>query len=116
MIVFSIMRTILIGISFLGFISPLLFYPWIHGDYDRYLWIIHQGYPCNSMGSGSWQLWYLVILPWIISILILGSVIIFSKENTKELFWGLIIGGGFIISFWLLMFYKPNLFIMIIGC
>ncbi|MEX2437433.1 MAG: hypothetical protein WD509_02560 [Candidatus Paceibacterota bacterium] len=37
-------------------VSPLGLYWWIHGDYERYLWIINQPYPLSNFGSGPFQL------------------------------------------------------------
>ena len=41
-----------IGIS----ISPIILYWFIHGDYDRYIWIINGPFPFNSFGGGPFQL------------------------------------------------------------
>lgn len=42
-----------IGISLI--MSPLFLYWWIHGDYDRYLWIINGPSPYSNFGSGPYQ-------------------------------------------------------------
>nr|NIS38286.1 hypothetical protein [Candidatus Saccharibacteria bacterium]NIV03772.1 hypothetical protein [Calditrichia bacterium]NIV72064.1 hypothetical protein [Calditrichia bacterium] len=41
------------GIVFLA--SPLFLYWFIHGDYDRYLWIINGPYPFSHFGSAPFQ-------------------------------------------------------------
>lgn len=41
-----------IGIS----LSPIILYWFIHGDYDRYIWIINGPFPLNSFGGGPFQL------------------------------------------------------------
>ncbi|RJQ30671.1 hypothetical protein C4572_03760 [Candidatus Parcubacteria bacterium] len=42
------------GIIFL--FSPFALHRWIHGDYDRYLWVIRGPYPYSHLGSGPFQL------------------------------------------------------------
>lgn len=37
-------------------LSPFILYWVIHGDYDRYIWIINGPFPFNSFGGGSFQL------------------------------------------------------------
>ncbi|PIU98541.1 hypothetical protein COS61_00810 [Candidatus Wolfebacteria bacterium CG03_land_8_20_14_0_80_40_12] len=36
--------------------SPILLYWWIHGDYNRYLWIISGPFPYSHFGGGPFQL------------------------------------------------------------
>lgn len=43
-----------IGISLV--MSPLFLYWWIHGDYQRYLWIISGPSPYDKFGGGPYQL------------------------------------------------------------
>lgn len=38
------------------FLSPIVLYWFIHGSYERYIWIIHQPYPLSSFGGGPFQL------------------------------------------------------------
>lgn len=42
-------------ISGLFFISPFIAYWIIHGDYERYMWIINQSYPLSHLGSFGYQ-------------------------------------------------------------
>lgn len=37
-------------------LSPIILYWFIHGNYDRYIWIINGPYPFNGFGGGSFQL------------------------------------------------------------
>jgi len=48
---------VLLGAGFLLVVSPILIYWFIHGDADRYLWIINGPAPFNSLGSGPFQLY-----------------------------------------------------------
>jgi len=43
-----------IGVSLI--LLPLALYWWIHGDHDRYLWIIRRPPPFSNLGSGPYQL------------------------------------------------------------
>ena len=45
-----------LGLALVFFISPLLVYGFIHGDSERYLWIIRGPYPFSHLGSGPFQL------------------------------------------------------------
>ena len=45
---------LLIGIEIC--LSPFILYWFIHGDYDRYIWIINGPFPFNSFGGGPFQL------------------------------------------------------------
>lgn len=47
---------ILIGAGVLLVVSPVVLYWFIHGDADRYLWIISGPAPFSSFGSGPFQL------------------------------------------------------------
>lgn len=67
-----------LGIAWL--LSPLLFYWLIHGNYERYLWIIRSPYPFNNFGSAPFQLLFLTIIPIIIgATLIIMSIFIRKK-------------------------------------
>ena len=45
---------LLIGIEIC--LSPFILYWFIHGDYDRYIWIINGPFPFNNFGGGPFQL------------------------------------------------------------
>ena len=46
---------VLFGIGITLILSPPFLYWWIHGDYDRYLWIISGPYPYSNLGSAPYQ-------------------------------------------------------------
>lgn len=48
---------LLIGAGLLLAVSPVIMYWFIHGDPERYLWIISGPAPFNSFGSGPFQLY-----------------------------------------------------------
>ena len=47
---------VLIGAGALLVVSPAVLYWFIHGDQNRYLWIISDSAPFSSFGSGPFQL------------------------------------------------------------
>jgi hypothetical protein len=47
---------VLLGLGFIFVISPIALYWFIHGSYDRYIWIINGPYPFSSLGGGPFQL------------------------------------------------------------
>ena len=48
--------SILLLVGRIFIISPLFLYWWIHGDYERYLWIINGPEPFSNFGSGPYQM------------------------------------------------------------
>lgn len=62
MTVVDVTSAIVLGIGVLLLASPAVLYWWIHGDYDRYLWIIRGPSPYNQFGGGPFQLWLYVLL------------------------------------------------------
>lgn len=60
--------------------SPLALYWFIHGDYDRYIWIINGPAPFDSFGSGPFQLWMYIVL------IICGAflMVLSGKSNRKR--------------------------------
>lgn len=66
-----------IGLLFL--LSPVFLYWLIHGDYNRYLWIINGPFPLSHLGSAPFQI---VIY---ISLFFLGLIILlFSLKLNKS--------------------------------
>jgi len=77
------------GLGTILLFSPFVLYWWIHGDYDRYLWIIRGPYPYSHFGGGPFQLAMYVGLFLLGAILIAISFIgrkIFNKSKTKKEF------------------------------
>ncbi|GAB6876832.1 hypothetical protein JCM13210_15590 [Thermaerobacter litoralis] len=50
------LSSLFLGMALIFFISPLLVYWFVHGDPERYLWIIRGPYPFSHLGSGPFQL------------------------------------------------------------
>lgn len=47
---------LLLGLGFIFVISPAILYCFIHGDYERYIWILNGPFPFNRFGGGPFQL------------------------------------------------------------
>lgn len=68
-------------IGFLFLISPLGLYWFIHGSYERYVWIINQPFPLSHFGGGPAQLLMYSGLILFGLILITFSFILKRKNN-----------------------------------
>jgi|GEM_PF-1912783 len=75
-IILDITASVLLGLGTIGILSPFLMYWFIHGNYDRYIWIIHGPYPFSSFGGGPFQLFMDVGLMLAGAILIIISLIL----------------------------------------
>lgn len=51
----GLLSSALLGVGFLFLASPFALYWWIHGDYERYVWIISGPPPFDSFGGGPFQ-------------------------------------------------------------
>lgn len=47
---------VLLGLGFILVISPVGLYWFIHGNDERYIWIINGPYPFSSLGGGPFQM------------------------------------------------------------
>ncbi|MFA5947845.1 MAG: hypothetical protein WC806_02640 [Candidatus Gracilibacteria bacterium] len=54
--VYKIISFLLLCFGVLLVVSPVVLYWFIHGDFERYLWIINGSYPFSSFGSGPFQM------------------------------------------------------------
>ena len=71
---------LLIGIEIC--LSPIILYWLIHGNYDRYIWIINGPFPLNSFGGGPFQL--LMYGGLLISGLVLIAVLLIVKRKIRN--------------------------------
>lgn len=46
-----------LAVAFFAAMGPWLLNDWVHGDFDRYVWVIRQRNPCSQMGGGPGMLW-----------------------------------------------------------
>jgi hypothetical protein len=72
----------LLSIGILAIISPAFLYCFIHGDYDRYIWIINGPFPFSSFGGGPFQL--LMYMGLFITGVVLISVSLIIKFIIKK--------------------------------
>lgn len=70
-----------LGVGVLLLTSPLALYLWIHGDHERYLWIIRGPAPYSQFGGGPFQLWMGVCL------LLLGLLVMSGGITLRWWFW-----------------------------
>lgn len=52
----DLISSLLIGFGVIAAFSPFALYWWIHGDYNRYIWIIQCPYPYSNFGGGPFQI------------------------------------------------------------
>jgi len=72
-----------LGLGVVLVISPVALYWFIHGNYDRYIWIINGPYPFSSLGGGPFQiLVYTGLFIIGISLIFIGIVL---KTKTRKL-------------------------------
>ena len=56
------LSSLFLGLALILFVSPVLLYWFIHGDDQRYIWIINGPYPFSHFGSGPFQLLMVIAL------------------------------------------------------
>ncbi|MGM7680786.1 hypothetical protein ACSVDA_01400 [Cytobacillus sp. Hm23] len=73
----------ILGLGLISLIMPIFLYWFIHGNYERYSWIINGPYPFNNFGSGPYQFWMGIAFVVIGFLLIAVSIIlrvVFNKN------------------------------------
>lgn len=78
----NFLSDLLLGLGYIISISPVILYWFIHGDYERYTWIINGPYPFSSFGGGPFQLIMYMGLFVTGAVLIVVSVVL--KRNFKN--------------------------------
>ncbi len=79
----DLLSSLLLGIGCLSFLSPAFFYWMIHGDDERFIWIINGPAPFSSFGGGPYQLFNFFIFPIIVAILLIGIANIMRRKSFK---------------------------------
>jgi len=77
----NFLSDLLLGLGFIISISPVILYWFIHGDYERYIWIINGPYPFSSFGGGPFQLFMYMVLFVTGVLLIVVSVVLKRDFN-----------------------------------
>jgi hypothetical protein len=92
----------LLGWGVLMLPAPLLLYWFIHGDYDRYVWIINGPYPFDSMGSGPFQAAMGLALLWSGAFFVLAGLLLKVEKiaaGSGAALLGSLPIAGFLLSF-----------------
>lgn len=72
---------ILLVIGFVFTISPIILYWFIHGNHERYTWIINGPYPFSYLGGGPFQLFLYVSL-FIIGVSLITLIMILKRRSS----------------------------------
>lgn len=78
--VYKIISFLFLCFGVLLVVSPVVLNWFIHGDFERYLWIINGPYPFNSFGSGPFQMVMYA------SLFFVGIVMIVSGLMIRKIF------------------------------
>lgn len=78
--ILDMVSSLFLGLGCIAFLSPIIINRWIHGSYERYLWIINGPRPYSNFGSGPYQMVNFLILPLIIGIALISIAIIIRKQ------------------------------------
>lgn len=78
-IILDILSSLILCFGTFCLILPLIIYCLVHGNYQRYLWIINGPYPCNLLGSSTFQLWLTISL-FILGLSAIGLGLILRKK------------------------------------
>ncbi|MGB4439351.1 MAG: hypothetical protein WBJ13_09060 [Sedimentibacter sp.] len=73
---------LLLSLGFIITISPMILYWFIHGDYERYIWIINGPYPFSNFGGGPSQIFMYMVL--FVTGILLISISMILKRNIKK--------------------------------
>lgn len=103
-----------LGLALFAAAGPWLLREWIRGDYDRYVWVIQQGYPCSHMGSGPGILWVFGT-SWLAAV---GALVYAATFHLTVLrvFAGLSLGVALLAATAAAMFPDPAIFARVLGC
>lgn len=74
--------SLILGLGFIFFISPLFLYTFIHGNHERYMWIISGPYPFDSFGSGPYQMFMYIAL-FILGLIFIAISLIVKRSINK---------------------------------
>lgn len=80
----DLFASLLLGIGCLALLSPAFFYWWIHGNYERYIWIINGPAPYSSFGGGPYQLFNFFIFPILLGVILASVSIIMRRKLFKQ--------------------------------
>jgi hypothetical protein len=108
------LASIAIALAVYAALGPVILNDWIRGDYDRYVWVIHQGYPCSSMGGGPGTVWVFAT-SWLTA-LAAAAYAVSLAPSRGQIVGGVLIGGLVVALTAAAMFPVPEVFATLIGC
>jgi hypothetical protein len=76
---------LLAGLGLVFILSPFVLYWFIHGNHDRYIWLIKGPYPFSSFGSGPFQLFMYAAMFLLGITLTASSRVLFNKLSTSKM-------------------------------
>jgi len=80
----NILSSILSGIGAVFLVSPFALYWFIHGSYERYVWIINGPFPFSNFGSGPFQMGMYSELFFIGVLLLTAAFGIWKQKNVAS--------------------------------
>jgi hypothetical protein len=110
----SILPVVALGLGLFAALGPWLLSEWVHGDYERYVWVIRQVDPCSSMGGGPGMLWVFGT-----SWLAAAGAFVYAATfplTAPRVAGGLGLGAGLLAATAAAMFPDPAVFARILGC
>jgi hypothetical protein len=80
----KVLSNVVLSLGIIVVSSPFILYWFIHGNYERYIWIIRGTFPFNSFGSGPFQLFMYIGLS-VIGVILIGlSILLKNYKRFKE--------------------------------
>lgn len=110
----ALVRAGALGIALFAIAGPFLLNEWIRGgDGVRYSWIIHQRFPCSTMGGGPGFLW-VAGTAWLYGI---GALVFATagRSGPMQLREGVAVGAALVAMTGLAMFPEPSVFAWLLG-
>ena len=95
-------------------LGPWLLSQWVHGDSDRYLWVIRHVDPCSSMGGGPGMVWVFGT-----SWLAAAGAFLYAATfplTARPVLVGLGLGAALLGATAAAMFPDPAIFARVLGC
>ncbi|HEV8536872.1 MAG TPA: hypothetical protein VGR87_14290 [Candidatus Limnocylindria bacterium] len=103
-----------LGLAVFAAVGPILLNAWIRGDYDRFIWVIRQKAPCDSMGGGPGTLWVFGT-SWLAAAAATAYAVA-SGLDARRVAYGVAVGTSLCLVTALAMFPAPEVFAFVLGC
>ena len=110
----SFVVVVALGLALFSLAGPWLLNDWIRGDFDRYVWVIHQAQPCSGMGGGPGMLWVFGT-SWLAAFAAFVYAATFPL-TVHRVAGGLGFGVALLLATAAAMFPDPSVFARVLGC